>query len=49
MSAYGFAVDLVTQTIEKVIVPNVDPHPEEHGHRVLKGTFENAFESVTSI
>lgn len=45
----GFAVDLVTQTIEKVIVPNVDPHPEEHGHRVLKGTFENAFESVTSI
>lgn len=45
----GFAVDLVTQIIEKVIVPNVDPHPEEHGHRVLKGTFENAFESVTSI
>lgn len=37
----GFAVDLVTQTIEKVIVPNVDPHPEEHGHIVLKSTFSN--------
>lgn len=35
----GFAVDLVTQTIEKVIVPNVDPHPEEYGHIVLKGIF----------
>ncbi len=35
-----FAADLVTQTIEKVIVPNVDPHPEEFGHLVLKNSFE---------
>lgn len=39
----GLATDLVTQTVEKVIVPNVDPHPETQGHAVLKGTFENAF------
>ena len=37
----GFAVDLVTQTIQKVIVPNIDPHPEPHGHIVLKNTFSN--------
>lgn len=35
------AVDLVTQIVEKVIVPNVDPHPETQGHAVLKGVFSN--------
>lgn len=45
----GFAVDLVTQTIEKVIVPNVDPHPEEHGHVVLKEAFENAVGNITTV
>lgn len=45
----GFAADLAERVVTKVIIPDVDPHPEEHGHRVLKGTFENAFESVTSI
>ena len=37
----GFADDLVKQTIEKVITPNVDPHPEYHGHQVLKRSFTN--------
>lgn len=44
-----FAVDLVTQTIEKVIVPNVDPHPEEYGHVVLKEAFENAVGNITTV
>lgn len=38
----GYATDLVAQIVEKVIVPNVDPHPEEYGHIVLKQTFETA-------
>ena len=38
----NFATDLVQQTINKVIIPNVDPHPEEHGHYVMKGLFTNA-------
>lgn len=37
----GFASDLVGQMIEKVIVPDIDPHPEEYGHYVLKRSFED--------
>ena len=39
----GFAEDLVEQIITKVIVPDVDPHPEEHGHIVMKQSFAQAF------
>lgn len=35
----GFAKDLVSQMIEKVIVPDVDPHPEWYGHYALKRSF----------
>lgn len=38
----AFASDLVQQVIEKVVLPNVDPHPEEHGHYVMKGLFTKA-------
>lgn len=37
----GFATDLVTQIVEKVIVPDVDPHPEPDGHKVLKQSFDS--------
>lgn len=36
----GFATDLVAQVVEKVIEPDVDPHPEEYGHKVLKDAFD---------
>ena len=39
----GFAADLVAQVIEKVIVPNVDPHPEWQGHQVMKRSFTNVW------
>lgn len=39
----GFAADLVDQIVNKVIVPDVDPHPEHHGHEVMKRVFTNAF------
>ena len=35
----GFADELVDQIVNKVIIPDVDPHPEEGGHRVLKQAF----------
>lgn len=35
----GLASDLIAQTVEKVIVPDIDPHPEEYGHYVLKRSF----------
>lgn len=35
----GYATELVTSVIEKVIVPNVDPHPEEAGHAVMRDVF----------
>lgn len=35
----GFADDLLAQVVEKVIVPDVDPHPEHYGHVVLKQAF----------
>lgn len=38
----GFSEDLLTQVVEKVIVPDVDPHPEVDGHKVLKQCFDSA-------
>ena len=38
----SFAEELVALVIEKVILPNVDPHPEHHGHEVMKRVFTNA-------
>ena len=38
----GFATELVTQMVEKVIVPDIDPHPEWYGHYVLKRSFADA-------
>lgn len=38
----GLAVDLVSQIVEKVIVPDVDPHPEWYGQYVLKRSFADA-------
>ena len=35
----GFAADLIEQTVNKVIVPNIDPHPEDDGHKVLRDSF----------
>ena len=35
----GFAYDLVMQMVNKVIVPDIDPHPENYGHFVLKESF----------
>ena len=37
----GFAADLVQQIVEKVIQPDIDPHPEYQGHEVLKRSFSN--------
>lgn len=37
----GYAADLVAQIVEKVIVPDLDPHPEYRGHQVLKRSFTN--------
>lgn len=39
----GFARELAPMIIEKVIEPDVDPHPEEYGHEVLKASFENFY------
>lgn len=38
----GFAEELMTLIVERVIVPDVDPHPEEYGHVVLKNSFSEA-------
>lgn len=35
----GFAEDLVAQVIDKVILPDTDPHPESNGHKVLRDAF----------
>ena len=37
----GFAFDLINLAINRVFVANVDPHPEEQGHIVLKDVFSN--------
>ena len=38
----GLASELVSQMIEKVIVPDMDPHPEPYGHEVIASTFIDA-------
>ena len=38
----GFATELVQLMIEKVIVPDIDPHPEWYGHYALKRSFADA-------
>lgn len=38
----GFSADLVNQIINKVIVPDVNPHPEDFGHTVMKSAFTSA-------
>lgn len=39
----GFAAELVGLIVEKVITPDVDPHPEYQGHQVLKRSFTNMY------
>jgi uncharacterized repeat protein (TIGR02543 family) len=38
----GLAEDLAEQTLNKVIMPNIDPHPEAYGHHALRCSFEDA-------
>ena len=45
----GFATDLVRQIVEKVVIPDVDPHPEYRGHAVLKRSFTNAIGLVKYV
>lgn len=37
----GFSNEVVAQTIERVIVPDIDPHPTAYGHYVLMRAFED--------
>jgi hypothetical protein len=38
----GLAGELVQMTVEKVITPDLDPHPESYGHYTLKRSFADA-------
>lgn len=38
----GFAEELVDLIVQRVIVPDVDPHPETYGHVVLRNSFMDA-------
>ena len=38
----GLAEDFVEQLIEKVVMPDVDPHPEEYGQYALRCSFADA-------
>lgn len=38
----GFATELVNDMITRVIVPDIDPHPETYGHYVLSELFSDA-------
>ena len=38
------AYELAMDTVNKVIVPNIDPHPETGGHAVLRQSFEGALD-----
>lgn len=38
----GLAADLVPQVVEKVITPDIDPHPEVYGHYAMERTFAEA-------
>jgi hypothetical protein len=35
----NYVKELITDVVTKVIVPNVDPHPETAGHKVMKDIF----------
>lgn len=35
----SIALELVNDTVERVIVPDLDPHPESYGHYILKRAF----------
>ena len=37
----GLATELITQIVEKVITPDLDPHPETYGHYALMRSFAN--------
>lgn len=39
----GFATDLMGQVVEKVVMPDCDPHPEEYGQYVLMRSFADVF------
>ena len=38
----GFAEDLIAQSIEKVIMPFIDPHPRPYGHYLMMQAFVDA-------
>lgn len=38
----GFVSDLMEQILLKVIIPDIDPHPEENGHKALQDSFISA-------
>ncbi|MBR5835596.1 MAG: InlB B-repeat-containing protein [Bacteroidales bacterium] len=40
----GLSTELVTDVVEKVIVPDVDPHPEPYGHYVMMRSFADVLE-----
>lgn len=44
MDINGFANDLISQIVEKVVVPDIDPHPETYGHYVLQRSFADILE-----
>jgi hypothetical protein len=37
------AETVVNAVIDEVILPDVDPHPEEYGHEVMKTSFESCY------
>ena len=38
----GFATELVTDIVTRVVIPDVDPHPKTYGHNVLYRLFAEA-------
>lgn len=40
----GFATELMTDVVEKVIIPDIDPHPEEYGQYALYCAFADALD-----
>lgn len=42
LNIVGLAEDIIQQMIEKVIVPDIDPHPEAYGHYVMKRSIADA-------
>lgn len=37
----GLAADVVEHTVQRVIMPDIDPHPEERGQAVMRAVFAN--------